>query len=637
MPRTATNPQTGERVELIDGQWVPITPTSAIPAEDPSYLGGLGRNIRQGGTLGWGDEIVAGLGALGAGAPGSERYGQAYDRIRQDEERQAAQFAKQNPGAALAANIFGGVGTGGGLAKAAGALAPQAVQAMQSIPAWARALGGGTAGGMIAGAGENANNRLQGATIGGATGMVLGPAMQLGAKYGGKFINVLKDKYFTGPVTKGKRAVFEALQREGLTPQDAETLIRSYGDDAVLADAGGKVRTLAAGIEALPEAPRAQYEAMLRARHAAQQDQLMGTIEQATGRTGQTRNYQLALEAARKGETAPLYAQAYATPTQMTDTLSRAMGLPEVQRAYMIGHRIAQREAGEVLPKAAWDAKTGQWTNPPSTMEWDWIQRGLRQTYDAEMRAGKRDAARAVLDLRRKVLGELDIANTDFAAARLAHATGKQIEDALDAGKRFFREKDDELLAETFGQMSDPEKGAYLNGVVNAIRQRVRSIGSNRDVSVQTWLRSPEFGDRMRMLFGDDAAGSIFKQLDVLGEKAITKNQLLHQSMTADKTAIREMMEGGEVGDAVRQALSGNMLGSADAVRRAVSTGPRVNPEQAAEAAKLLLTPVGQWTDPLADQLRGVQLSPFWQRRAAGETPGLLPLFGSGLANLLLQ
>jgi hypothetical protein len=242
-----------------------------------------------------------------------------------------------------------------------------------------------------------------------------------------------------------------------------------------------------------------------------------------------------------------------------------------------------------------------------------------------------------VAGLRSSILGELDSANPAFAAARRAHATGKQIEDALESGKAVFRMKDDELLQETFGQMSDPEKGAYLNGVVSAIRQRVRSVGSNRDISVQSWLRSPEFQDRMRNLFGDDAADQVFKQLDILGEKAITKNQLLHQSMTADKTAVREMLEGGEMGDAVRQLLSGNVIGSADAVRRAVSTGPRVDPAQAAELSRMLLTPVGQWTDPLAQQLRGASLSPFWQRRAQGEVPGMLPFLMGGMGGLLGQ
>lgn len=600
----------------------------------PSYLGGLGRNIRQGGTFGWGDEIVAGLGALGAGAPGTDRYAQAYERIRADEDAKTRQFATENPLTALGANVFGGIGSGMGAAKALGGLVPAAVKA---LPPAVRALGGGTIGGAVAGAGENADDRLQGALVGGAVGAGAGALTQLVAKYGGQFVDKLRSKYFTGPATTAKRAVYEALQREGLTPTDAEALIRSYGDDAVLADAGGRARGLAAGVEALPEAPRAEYERMLRQRHEAQQAQFMAEVERATGRSGQTRSYQLALEAARKGKTAPLYAQAHATPTPMTDVLSEALNLPEVQRAYTTGHRIAQLEAGRTLPKAAFDTKTGAWTNPPSTMEWDWITRGLRTSYDTAMRAGKRDVARAIGELRGTVLNELDVANPTFAAARRAHASGKAIEEALDAGRGFFREKDDELLADYFKNLSDPERGAYLNGVVGAIRQRVRGIGKNRDLAAQGWLRSPEFQDNMVRLFGQDAADDVFRQLDVLGEKAITKNQLLHQSMTADKTAVREMLEGGEMGDVVRQAFTGNTVGAIDAARRAVTTGPRPDPATAAELSKLLLTPVGQWQDPLAQQLRGVQLSPFWQARQQGIVPNWLPFLMGGMSGMATQ
>jgi len=608
-------------------------------AEGPQqqgFLAGLGRNLRQGGTFGWGDEAVGALGALGAGAPGTEAYGAAYDRIRKREDELAGQFSQQNPMTGLAANVAGGIATGGALGKAV-QLPGMLSQAAQALPAWARAAGGGAAGGALAGAGENEENRTGGAAMGAAFGTGAGALTHLAAKYGGKAVEWMKRKVLSGPGKRGAQEVYEALQREGMDPQQAEAAVRAMGGDTVLADLGGQPRNLAVGAAAVPGAPRGQYDAFLRQRHAGQQGQLLETLEAATGRQGETLSYQRALEASRKQATKPLYEQAYATPTPVTDVLSDALTLPEVQRAYKNGHRIAQLEDGRKLPLTSWDDKAQEWVNPPTTMEWDWINRGLRQSQDQARRAGKMDAARAIGGLRTKILGEIDAANPAFAQARQLHATGKQIEESLEMGKGFFAKQDPELLRDSWAQMNLPERGAYLEGVVKAIRERIRGVGENRDISVQQWLRTPEFQDRIRELFGPQAAADVFKQLDTLGEKAITKNQMLHQSMTADKTAIRETLEGADMGDVARQTLQGNPLGALDAMRRAVTGKVTTDPDLAAEILRLLMTPAGSWQQPLAQTLRRGQMSPGWQRRAAGQYPGMLPFSVGGQAGMGVQ
>jgi hypothetical protein len=193
------------------------------------------------------------------------------------------------------------------------------------------------------------------------------------------------------------------------------------------------------------------------------------------------------------------------------------------------------------------------------------------------------------------------------------------------------------MLRDSWTQMSYPERGAYLEGVVKAIRERIRGVGENRDISVQQWLRTPEFQDRIRELFGVQAADDVFRQIDILGEKATTKNQMLHQSMTADKTAVRETLEGADMGDVARQTLQGNPLGALDAMRRAVTGKVTTDPDLAAEILRLLMTPAGSWQRPLTEALRRGQMSPFWQQRAAGQYPGMLPFVTGGQAGMGAQ
>jgi hypothetical protein len=626
------NPQTGEVVEYQNGQWVPVD-AQANPV--PGVYSGMARAFRQGGTFGWGDELTA---AVASNAfPllfGDKVMPGAYERIRSREEGQQRQFAQDYPATNLAANVAGGAASGLGMARAI----PSAVSAAFSkMPGWLQGATVGASAGGLAGAGESQpGERGQGATMGAIVGGGLGMATDLGAKYGGKLIDHLRQKYFQTPTQRAGREVLKALESEGLTTQDALQMLQDYGDDAVLADVGGRVRSLAAGVEALPEAPRRGYEQMLRERHGKQQDQLMGAIQSATGRHGETLQYQKALEATRKGKTAPLYKQAYQTPTAMTDTLSDALSVPEIQKAYRRGHQIAQLgEEGKKLPMAAWDEKLQQWTNPPTTMEWDWIQRGLRAAQQSN-RINNPAVARAYGEMRTRVLDELDNANPVFKEARTWHASGKQIEEALEEGKAFFSQKDGEMLTEMFGAFSYPEKAAYMNGVVKAIRGRLMNVGKNKDITTASWLRSPEFQDRMVTIFGQDAADEIFKQVDVLAEKAITKNQILHQSMTADKTAVREALQQENLGDAVTKGLQGDITGAVQSARRAVMPKPEVDPQTAAELATMLLSPVNRWQQSPIPNMR--PLSPFWQRRAAGMPPTpQVPLVAGEQAGLLQQ
>ena len=71
------------------------------------YFRGLGRSIGQGVTFGFGDEIEAGIRALGAGT-----YDEEVAKIRADLEK----FRKTNPVSAYGSEIAASLPTGLGLA-----------------------------------------------------------------------------------------------------------------------------------------------------------------------------------------------------------------------------------------------------------------------------------------------------------------------------------------------------------------------------------------------------------------------------------------------------------------------------------------------------------------------------------------
>ena len=136
---------------------------------EDGYFANLARTgIGQGLLLGFGDEIEAGL-RTGFGLLGD------YDKTVGTVRENVRDFAEENPLTALAAEIGGGLVTGGvGGARAAGTALGRKVLEKAGTAGLAGAVGateGAIAG---AGAGEGLEGRLAGAAVGGTLGGAVG-------------------------------------------------------------------------------------------------------------------------------------------------------------------------------------------------------------------------------------------------------------------------------------------------------------------------------------------------------------------------------------------------------------------------------------------------------------------------------
>lgn len=172
------------------------------------YFTGLGRSIGQGVTFGFGDEIEAGIRALGP-----ETYDEEVAKIRAD----LAKFRETNPVSAYGSEIAASLPTGLGL----GALALRAgVRGVGKIGAVEGALYG-------AGVGEDAEGRAVSAAIGaplGAAGAKVGEKVIEGiAPMIGKFM-----KRGSGSETRGSSDIqLDAAEQPRATVFDVETGVTS--------------------------------------------------------------------------------------------------------------------------------------------------------------------------------------------------------------------------------------------------------------------------------------------------------------------------------------------------------------------------------------------------------------------------
>ncbi len=182
----------------------PVEPAGQpVAPQQPQQQGTIFDPLAQGLSFGFSDELAGALGATMAYLSGNIPEGQtlqdAYRDIRDIARNQAKEFAARNPKSALAAEIFGGLGTGGaGVARGVGAAKRQMAQrgiAQRGIPAAAAPVatgaGVGAAEGAIAGLGYTEGDTPEAMIRDVAEGAAFGAGLWA---VGGKVIDVFSKR-----------------------------------------------------------------------------------------------------------------------------------------------------------------------------------------------------------------------------------------------------------------------------------------------------------------------------------------------------------------------------------------------------------------------------------------------------------
>lgn len=162
----------------------------AAPLPETQGVGlakGLAREATEGATFGWGDEVGLGAAAVAAKAAQEAGFapntgqslGQIYGDMRSSYDDERQQFHDEHPIAATAANIAGGLATGGlGGAKAVGAITANAGKLARI---GTTAAVGAAEGGLYGAGNADLGNRLQGAAQGATVGAVMAPVASAAA------------------------------------------------------------------------------------------------------------------------------------------------------------------------------------------------------------------------------------------------------------------------------------------------------------------------------------------------------------------------------------------------------------------------------------------------------------------------
>jgi len=535
-------------------------------ADDAAALGeGIAEGVKQ---------VGGGISSLAQGkgispAAGMEAVRGRFNRGKQDFHDSIARAEMEAPVASTIAGAMGFLGSmAGAVPKAVGKAAVQTIGQMvrQGVKSGAIV---GTLGGIGASDG-GLGERAASAGLGAAGGAALGGAIPVATKSIGSGVQQVRRMLGKGPAIS-PQLISDALMADGLTARQAGRMVddaQRRGVPLALADVGENTRSLLASVGRQPGPSRTIVRDMAIGRQEGQADRIASAIGRDLGPVANPRKVSEALIQKAKSDAAPLYAEAYAAPTPITDKLSGL--LTRVPRAAIDNaNRIAKLEGRDPksLGVAFDEAGDVVLVGKPSVETLDFIKRGLDDVVEKSRDGvtGKLNLdgeGRAVNNLLRDFVAEVDRVNPAYAKARAAYAGPVRAAAALNKGSGFARKTADDISAET-QNMSPFELDQYRLGVRSAMTKLLdsKTEGANK---VLMLTGTPAKRKALEKLFG--GSGGFTKFMAALGDEG--KAQQTYASVAGNSLTAGRIADDAVTGDA----------GLLDAAANAVLTSGKGRP-----------------------------------------------------------
>lgn len=484
------------------------------------------RRLASGPTLGFADEIAAGLDALthpilgrGSNLP---TMGERYDANLQGERTIDRDFEKKAPFTAGAADVAGLVGG----TLAAPMMLPGKVAAMMPAPTsmlGKMALGGGAGaatGGVYGfGTGEGgftprAENAGTNAAIGGVTGALIPPVMA-GV---GRLAAPVLDKMGLRNADKGAlNQTLRAFERDGISPQDALAKLNAWrqagSKPEALLDLGGEnVKALAATAANLPGKSRQAAMDLVQMRKDGASERVGGDVARSISPSTNYSGTVDDLMATRSREAEPLYKAAFAKEGAwsprlqefiddpiMKDGLKRGMNMLRLESVAQ-GKPFNPQTMGVSLNEAGDVTLVGA----PNMRVLDAAKRGLDDILEKYRdgttgRLNLTPEGRAIDGFRRSFLTTLDDLNPDYKTARGSFAGHTQSKEAMALGRSILSD-DADITAKKIAALDPGDKEFFRAGVAKAIQDKVENTVDGRNV-VASFFNKPSLRNKLAAAF----------------------------------------------------------------------------------------------------------------------------------------
>ena len=526
-------------------------------------------------TFGFGDEVVAGGGALfGQGSyednlKDVEKKHQRYRDMEDDWSAGniisgASGFIGGTPlftglykgaqGAIRGARALGGAQTARAAAEAAGKVAPKGVGGMIAAAPTSKigqtfetigALGitGGAAGEVAAsghatgGIGQRVGvigddmGRLALNTVLGTAIGVAGPAATKG---GQKILNL-----FRKPEDKAARYLAEKFLASGKTIDD-------FADEYFSAAAGGKpvapvdiaptsVKDAGTAAARMPGSGRDRAQEFLKTRQEGMGSRVADDMQEALGKPpGSFVQTADEIAAQRAAEAKPHYDRAFQGNKPVTGKkVVELTNRPSGKQAINQGLKMAQDEGIPMSELVITDAKGNVIGYTMKAMHYG--KMALDDMIDSAVRSGNNQAARNLTTLKNQWLREMDNLSPDYATGRKIYAGHASNQRALENGRKAVNAHPDQIQKDLAG-LSKSEQEFYRQGYMQKVQEQIESAPDKGNV-VNRIFGTKAKRDRMKQILGEEKYNELAKKYDIENKMYETYGDVNVGSPTAQRTA----------------------------------------------------------------------------------------------------
>jgi len=378
--------------------------------------------------------------------------------------------------------------------EAAGAILPAIATFGASAPLSAAKVGttalkaGASGFAYGAGSGEGLQDKvLQGAVTapiagvtGGATTLLAKPVAKVGKTIRGAF---------ESPAKKGEKEavklVKQALEYDKTNIDEAiKYILERSGKEFSLADIGPSSRAYLDAVNVLPGPGKKTAMDFLLKRNSGALNRIKSDLTDVFGEQGSYFDTYKALEAVRKSSGQKMYQKAFETKVPATTELTSLMKTDVMQDALNKAYKIANAQKVK-LPNLVIGKNGKLYTQKGAevtdidTKFLHYMKLGLDDsiyTSKSPTSGVGKTLLRANTQIKNEFLDYIDSSNPAYKSARNQWAEKSAIMDALDSGRNILKPSTNvDELADEITRMSQSEKLAFRNGVMNTIIDKMES------------------------------------------------------------------------------------------------------------------------------------------------------------------
>jgi hypothetical protein len=578
---------------------------------------GLTRRLAHGATLGADNTILAAattpLEMIKRGTFNPVE-GYNYAKARED---QIMGDARKNTGAlGTGAEILGGVTSGAGLAKGgwtlARNLAPEAgLMARSAASAGDAGLIGAFSGAMEGnGLAERGMNALKGGGLGLLAGGVLPPALSLAGAVASPITSFIRSR--ANPTGFAQSQVARGVVESGMAPgQITQKVVDADAAGQGMftaADAMGNAgQRLLATTARSPGQARTDVVNFLNNRQSGQAERVAQITDEALGAAGTARQTNAQLTKTAQEQSAPYYEKALTQKPVWNERIQQFFDDPVTKGGLREGvavQRLESLAAGKKFDPKDYaitgfnDAGDPIMSGVPNMRTINLIKKGWDKQLEGyrDSTTGKLmldEYGRALDNVRRTFLKEVDVLNPDYGTARSLYAGPAQIRDAVNMGTKAPTRGRAADNIDQFNKMTDPTQQGYRQGYADTLAARAeRGAVVENKVRPLTSDKSIAELDRLSLHQGPVAPG----QSNPLQQRLGRENTMFEtrHAATGNSKTVENMADDAAMGAApalIGQVLTGNWGG---ALRTAIASGADAltgnTPAVRQEVARLLMT-----------------------------------------------